>query len=129
MRSICWRRSSWVTIVLLLHSAASHGLPEDLDLPADLADETLRQGIFGYTMTWATARRQADTRLDAEISYLERRTALSDDQRRKLRLAGRADILDFFEQLNSLKSRFAHEPGGLRSARVMLLRNRFSGGL
>jgi hypothetical protein len=67
--------------------------------------EQVDQWIFGRLGGSTDARTKLDTSLSVRIDEIARVCGLSEDQKRKLRLAGRGDIKRFFDKVDDLKHR------------------------
>lgn len=62
--------------------------------------------VFENLRTAAAARKRLDTLLDLRTNDVDRTCRLSEIQRRKLQLAGRGDIKNFFEQVEAVRQKF-----------------------
>lgn len=71
-----------------------------------VADENFNQWVFGGRGTEVAVRRRFESMLTVQIESIERNCPLTDDQKRKLVLAGRIDIKRFYERVDVLKKKF-----------------------
>ena len=62
--------------------------------------------VFENLQTAAAARKRLDALLELRTNDVDRTCRLSEPQRRKLQLAGRGDIKNFFEQVEALRKKF-----------------------
>ena len=62
--------------------------------------------VFQNLQTVAAARKKLDQMLSLQMDDVDRACQLSETQRKKLQLAGRGDILQFFEQVEVVRKKF-----------------------
>ena len=104
---------------LLLLAVVTSARAQDEDDPPENAaprqavqqftDETVEQWIFnnGGNSNAAQTRKKIETLLTLRVEDLDRCCGLSDEQKKKLLLAGRVDMLRFFERVSQIKKKFA----------------------
>jgi hypothetical protein len=71
-----------------------------------VADENFDQWVFGGRGTQANNQKRFEALLKVQVEGVERTCRLSDDQKKKLTLAGNVDIKRFFVRVAVLKKRF-----------------------
>jgi hypothetical protein len=71
-----------------------------------VADENFDQWVFGGRGTAVANQKRFEALLKVQIEGIERTCRLSDDQKKKLTLAGNVDIKRFFGRIAVLKKRF-----------------------
>ncbi|MCX7418966.1 MAG: hypothetical protein NT013_05435 [Planctomycetia bacterium] len=70
----------------------------------------LKQVVVAQSAPVEQAKSQLETHLNAEIATIDLRCKLTDAQKKKLRLAGRGDIADFFARAMELRRRGTSGP-------------------
>jgi len=71
-----------------------------------VADKNFDQWVFGGRGNAAAVRKRFDSQLSLQVEELERICGLSEDQKKKLQLAGRGDIKWLFDQVDVLRKKF-----------------------
>lgn len=70
------------------------------------SDEQFDQWVFGGGKNLAVVRASTDSLLARQIEEIDRACGLTDDQKKKLRLAGRGDLKRFFDVYDEKKHKF-----------------------
>jgi hypothetical protein len=71
-----------------------------------VADENFDQWVFGGRGAAGSNQKRFQSMLTVQIEGVERNCSLTEDQKKKLRLAGGADIKRFFERVAVLRKKF-----------------------
>lgn len=66
-------------------------------------EQSFMQNVFGNQRTYTAAKKNSEEALQVQIDFVESAVTLSDEQRAKLELAGRADMQRFFNQYEKVK--------------------------
>jgi hypothetical protein len=69
-------------------------------------DEMFDQWIFQQDRDAAGARKRLDWFLEARVEDIDRACSLTDEQKKKLQLAGRGDVKHFFDRYEVVKHKF-----------------------
>ncbi|MFN0056057.1 MAG: hypothetical protein ACKV0T_28255 [Planctomycetales bacterium] len=109
--SMWWRAA---LLVGLLASAAIVRADDDVveeETPLDapqfmMADENFDQWIYGGNRNAAAGRKRLDSQLQLRIDEVDRVCGVTPEQKKKLELAGRADIRRFHEQVDEKRKKF-----------------------
>ncbi len=72
-------------------------------------DQNLDGWIFSQHGNAKTAKRHIENQLKAKLASFDSQFGLDDDQKRKLLLAGRGDIEDFFSEVEGIRDEFKDE--------------------
>ena len=100
---------------MLSRSATGWAQDEDDDLPAvpqaqvanfEIQENQFDSWVFQNLQTVAAARKKLDQMLSLQMDDVDRACQLSESQRKKLQLAGRGDMLLFFEQVEVVRKKF-----------------------
>jgi hypothetical protein len=75
--------------------------------PADNINQ-MDQWVFGRYGGAVGARTKLDSSLSLRVDDIERVCGLSEEQKKKLRLAGRGDIKRFFDKVEEIKRKYQH---------------------
>ncbi len=89
-------------IQLKMRAAPAMAVPVQIVQP-EWNDERVDQMIFQNDGTAAGARRRIDSQLALQLDEIDRTCKLTEEQKRKLALAGRGDIKHFFDQCDAVK--------------------------
>lgn len=71
-----------------------------------VADENFDQWVFGGRGTAAVIRKRFDSQLILQVEEIERMCSISEEQKKKLQLAGRGDIKRLFDRVEELRKKF-----------------------
>lgn len=71
-----------------------------------VADETFDQWVFGQRGNAALGKTRLESALLVQIENIDRLCTLTEEQRQKLRLAGRGDIKRLFDRVEQLRKKF-----------------------
>lgn len=118
--SSAWRMLGWLlvalTVVTVAASPHTRGqAPAEDDDPEEnappqarfeLPEEQFDQWLFQGQSTLAAGRTRLETQLRLHLEGIDRVCQLSDDQRRKLQLAGRGDVKRFFDRVEDVRLKF-----------------------
>jgi hypothetical protein len=102
-----------VTAVALDSPARGQDDPEDepeiivQPQPAfEMSDDNFDQWVFGGGRNAQTGRRRLESLLNLQVEDVDRTCGLTEDQKKKLTLAGRGDIRRFFVQVDEKRRKF-----------------------
>ena len=113
-----WRAGSLAFVALawmLGGSASAIAQDEDDDPPAvplaqaqnfEMPENQFDSWVFQNLQTVAAARKKLEEKLSLQMDDVDRACQLSEAQRKKLQLAGRGDIVQFFEQVEIVRKKF-----------------------
>lgn len=116
-----WREFSMAVLALagmLLSGTVALAQDDDDDPPAEallargqvqnfeMPENQFDQWVFQNFPTAAAARKKLDQMLELQMDDVDRACQLSEVQKKKLQLAGRGDMMQFFEQVEVVRKKF-----------------------
>jgi hypothetical protein len=114
--SVLQRLLAFLTLVSMLGSATTAMAQDEDDDPvavpqAQVANFEVQENqfdswVFQNLQTVAAARKKLDQMLSLQMDDVDRACQLSEAQRKKLHLAGRGDMVQFFEQVEVVRKKF-----------------------